>query len=198
MGIRITEAQAKKLGFTIPKKAGGAERKPSKAKGRNRAKRCVYDGDPVEFIVKLQHDPKPKERPRLVVDKNILYNCFMAARGNVAVFMEMVAKRISRTYTPEATLAYERLIADHARLAMIGRVMFDCPVETNMTLVLKGDDDVWPTSRLDGDADNLEKAVLDALNGIVFEDDKLVVKSVREKKCGAEPTLIIRIAPATP
>lgn len=198
MGIRISEAQAKKLGIKGALKNSGDQKRPSKAKGRNRAQRCVYDFEAIEFTVKLDHDPKPKERPRLVVDRKILHSCFMAARGSVAAFMDMVSKRISRTYTPEATLAYERLIADHAKLAMIGKAMFLCPVETTITFILKGDECLWPTSRLDGDADNLEKAVLDALNGIVFEDDKLVVKSVREKRCGSEPSLFIRIAPATP
>jgi Holliday junction resolvase RusA-like endonuclease len=81
---------------------------------------------------------------------------------------------------------------------MIGKKMFECPVETNIVFVLKGEDNIWPTSRLDGDADNLEKSVLDALNGIVFEDDKLVVRSIREKRCGIEPCVHIRIAPANP
>ena len=195
--VRLTEAQAKKLGINLGKKSAG-EKKPTKAKGRSRAKRCEYNFEPVEFTVRLDHDPKPKERPRTVVDRNILHSCFLAARGNVGAFMEMVNKKISRTYTPQSTLDYERLVADHAKIAMAGKAMFYCPVETSLIFVLKGEDDIWPTSRLDGDADNLEKSVLDALNGIVFEDDKLVVKSIREKRCGAEPCVHIRIAPAKP
>jgi len=198
--VRISEAQARKLGIKPEKKAANSSSSATnkKPKGRSRADRKVYALSPIEFTVKLDQDPKPKERPRTVVDKNALRGSFLASKGNVAAFMDMVTKRISRTYTPQATLDYERIVADHAKIAMIGKKMFECPVETNIVFVLKGEDNIWPTSRLDGDADNLEKSVLDALNGIVFEDDKLVVRSVREKRCGTEPCVQIRIAPASP
>lgn len=196
--VRISEAQARKLGINLGKKPHASGENPRRTKGRSRAARCEYEFEEVVFTVELNHDPKPKERPRMVVNKDILRSSFMAARGNVGAFMEMITKKISHTYTPQATLDYEKLISAYAQAAMVGKKMFDCPVQTDITFVLQGEEGVWPTSRLDGDADNLEKAILDALNGIVFEDDKLVVKSTREKKCGQKPCVVIRIAPATP
>ena len=186
------------MGIKPEAKKVSGDRKPSAKKGRSRAQRTDYAGDAVEFTITLNEDPRPKERPRTVVDKEILSSSFLAARGNLSYFMGMVAKNLSRTYTPQGTLDYEKLIAEHAKIAMLGKTMFSCPVETKIEFILKGEGDSWPTSRLDGDADNLEKAVLDALNGIVFEDDKLVVRSIREKRCGVEPSIYIRVAPARP
>jgi Holliday junction resolvase RusA-like endonuclease len=74
---------------------------------------------------------------------------------------------------------------------------FECPVKTHVHLVFKGDPDTWPTSPGDGDADNLEKAVLDALNKIVYADDRLVVRSIRTKSCGEKPRLIVKVSPAS-
>jgi len=196
--VRITEAQARKLGIKPESKKTSGAAKPAVKKRRSRAQRLDYAGEAIEFTINLNEDPRPKGRPRTVVDKSILSSSFLAARGNLSIFMGMVAKNLSRTYTPQGTLDYEKLIAEHAKVAMFGKTMFSCPVETEITFVLKGEGGSWPTSRLDGDADNLEKAVLDALNGIVFEDDKLVVRSIREKRCGMEPSIYIRVAPAKP
>lgn len=196
--MHLTVAQARKLGIKIPGEKDPTKKPKSSEKGRNRAPVIVYAGDPIEFSVSLLHDPKPKERPRTAVNQNALKSAYLASKGKLAVFMDMVSKQISRTYTPQATLDYERVIKAAAEVAMIRKQMFDCPIETSITLVLKGDATTWPTSRLDGDADNLEKAVLDALNGIVFRDDCLVVRSSREKLCGEAPMIIIKVSPAKP
>lgn len=194
---RISIAQARKMGIKIPG-ASTPKTKGSSETGRNRAGVISYEGDPIEFTVPLAHDPKPKERPRTAVDHNALKSAFLASRGKLSVFMDMVSKQISRTYTPKATLDYEKVIKGAAEVAMLKRKVLECPLETSITLVLQGDPKTWPTSRLDGDADNLEKAVLDALNGIVFKDDSLVVRSSREKICGETPMVIVRVSPARP
>ena len=197
--MRITEAQARRMGLRIPQaEPKGKAEGPAKpmSKGRDRAPRAPQPGEPVSFCVALPYDPKPKERPRTVASKDALKAAFLSARGSLEAFMKAIEGRISHTYTPKATADYEALVKASAAAAMAGRAPFSCAVETRVTLVLKGDPGTWPTSRLDGDADNLEKAVLDAMNGIVFADDRLVVRSWREKECGEEPSLRVEVRPA--
>lgn len=194
--MRLTEAQARKLGLDLPRSE--KPKRAKAAKGRDRLARSAADGDPVEFVVALPHDPRPKARPRTVASEAGLRAAFLASRGSVESFMRLAAGRTSRTFTPKSTADYERLVADAARAAMGSRQPLSCPVETDILLVLEGEEGVWPTSRLDGDADNLEKAVLDALNGVVFADDRLVVRSYREKRCGAAPQVVVKVAPARP
>lgn len=71
-------------------------------------------------------------------------------------------------YTDPRVKAWQTLVSQHARLAMAGREPFTCPVSVTLTFFL-------PTRRR-VDADNLSKAVLDSLNGIVFVDDNQVAK----------------------
>lgn len=61
---------------------------------------------------------------------------------------------------------------------------------------LRADAPVWHTNKPDGD--NLEKAVLDALTGIVWTDDCRICQTYREKKYGEEPGVRIVIARAEP
>lgn len=195
--MRITEAQARRMGLKLP---GTAEPRKSgaKPKGRDRAQRIHVEGDAVCFALPLPFDPKPKERPRTVTSPEALRAAFLSSRGSLEAFMKAVSGKISRTYTPKATADYEKLVSAAATAAMGRRRPFACAVETRVTLVLAGDPGTWPTSRLDGDADNLEKAVLDAMNGIVFADDRLVVRSWREKTCGPVPELRVEVRPAAP
>lgn len=197
--MRITEAQARRLGLKLPADGKQTAHKGStRKKGRDRAARLHVAGDPVTFVVKLPSDPRPKERPRTVASMDALRAAFLTSRGNLEAFMSAVKGKISRTYTPQGTADYEKLVAYAANAAMAGKTPFACAVETEIVLVLAGDEGVWPTSRLDGDADNLEKAVLDAMNGIVFIDDSLVVRSFREKICGPEPEVRVTVRPARP
>lgn len=190
---RISLAQAKRLGIQI----SSTQKKEGKpGKGRNRFAKDAFQGAPLEFTIPLASDPKPKKRPRTVTDTSAIKSAFLAARGNLTVFMEMIGKRSSRTYTPEETIAYEETLRQAARVAMLKREIFTCPIETHITFVLAGDPNTWPTSPRDGDADNLEKAVFDAFNGIVFDDDRLVVRSFREKICGHSPEIRVKISPA--
>ncbi|MBY3433429.1 RusA family crossover junction endodeoxyribonuclease [Rhizobium laguerreae] len=124
---------------------------------------------------------------------------FIEAKGNVGKFKELLAGRMSHTYTPKNTANYEDIILQHATVAMATARLkpFECPVKTHVHLVFKGDPGEWPTSPGDGDADNLEKAVLDALNKVVYVDDRLVVRSIRTKSCGDKPRLIVKVSPAS-
>jgi Holliday junction resolvase RusA-like endonuclease len=218
--MRISLQQAKALGITIPsakkasrKAAAPGEAKSRRPKGKNRAAVGDYGSRAIRFEIDLPDDPQPKERPRTVVNVSGLITAFIEARGSVAKFKELIARKpsgegdaagkkkipISHTYTPKNTADYEDLILNHARVAMATAKMtpFECPVKTHVHLVFKGDPGEWPTSPGDGDADNLEKAVLDALNKVVYVDDRLVVRSIRTKSCGERPRLIVKVSPAS-
>ena len=111
-----------------------------------------------QVIYSLEGDPVGKQRPKF-------------ARG--------------RTYTPKKTVDYEKQIADQARSAMGSSEPLETPVAVYIYI-----NHAVPASYskkrreacLAGierpkvnDIDNVCKCVLDAMNGIVFHDDKQVV-----------------------
>lgn len=73
-------------------------------------------------------------------------------------------------FESKALKEYKQKIADAARKAMGDHTPFDCPVSLAIAFFKKN----RIFSRNFGDVDNLIKAVLDAFNGIVYSDDKLV------------------------
>jgi crossover junction endodeoxyribonuclease RusA len=74
-----------------------------------------------------------------------------------------------KTFTPQRTRDYELLVATMARLA-VSKARWTPPEGSTFAVTL----DVYRARRT-GDIDNFLKAVLDGMNGIVFEDDRLVV-----------------------
>lgn len=108
-----------------------------------------------------------------------------------------------RMYTPAPTLAYE---AEIARLAEIARG--DWPVlATPISLRVIAHHAIpvsWSKRKqllaLDGevipgkpDLDNVAKAVLDALNGVIYADDKQVIKLVAEKRYSLDPRVEVYV-----
>jgi Holliday junction resolvase RusA-like endonuclease len=105
--------------------------------------------------------------------------------------------RITRrgTYTPAATVAWERQIGYAARVAMAGAAPFEGPVGIAVTAVLKLPkkyrEDAKPITGVD--ADNILKAAMDALNRIVYRDDAQVVTATVGKVYGLTPRLIVDV-----
>jgi Holliday junction resolvase RusA-like endonuclease len=207
--MRISEAQAKKLfnikpdGKVTKKRApkSGKSKDPAAAsEGRNRHARQAYEAEAFVMNIDLPYDPRPKERPRSSLDREVLMKAFVGAQGNIGTFMAMATKGAIHTYTPERTLEYEKLLEAEARELMLRsrRKPFDIPLEADIVFTLAGNPETWPTSGLDGDGDNLQKAVLDALNEVVFTDDRLIVRKKVEKVCGAKPSVSVIIRPANP
>lgn len=108
--------------------------------------------------------------------------------------------------TPEKTVAYEGLIAHAAQQAMAGTPMLTCPcgVEVSITVgvpaswsqkkraaALAGE--VLPTKK--PDADNVVKAVMDGINGVVWRDDVQAVDLSVRKRYGATPGVLVRVTP---
>lgn len=115
----------------------------------------------VEFVI--PGTPIGKGRPRF------------ARRGNFVT-----------AYTPEKTASYENVVKLAAAEAMRGRVVIDGPVQVSVWLwvippaswsVKKQraalEHQLFPTSK--PDIDNVVKGVFDAMNDVVWKDDKQVV-----------------------
>ena len=93
--------------------------------------------------------------------------------------------RSGHTYTPKETREYEKLISK----AYSGVAFVEGPLEVELvfdndktTIVIK---ELKPTknpSKLRGDIDNYAKAILDALNGVAYTDDKQIVSLKLKKK----------------
>jgi Holliday junction resolvase RusA-like endonuclease len=127
----------------------------------------------VSFLVPGK--PQGKGRPRAV------------ARG-----------KFVRMYTPEKTASYESTGALAASQAMAGQTLIAGPVEVVMRLVLPIpmswsnrkkdhalDGIIMPTTK--PDADNVIKAIFDAINGVVWHDDTQVVDLQVRKRYGITP-----------
>ena len=118
------------------------------------------------------------------------------------------ARATGRAFTPEATRSYEGALRYAAHQAMAGRSLLDGPLTARLRAVFS-----VPASMSKGkrelalagilvpikapDADNILKT-LDALNNVVFRDDKQVVQATISKFYGDQPALHIEIEPFTP
>jgi Holliday junction resolvase RusA-like endonuclease len=190
---RISTKDAERLGL-IP----GADGRVSTARRiglrRNEALRShpkrgrlpvsAETGQPITFFVPIE--PIPKARARTMLPKSLIEKCFVQSRGNLLAFRGLIDKLKHHTYTPERTAAFEKQVALHANRAMAGKAPIERPLAMQLTFTFEGDESLWPTDSTDGDMDNLVKAIKDALNGIAYKDDRLVVQSEQRKVCARE------------
>ena len=117
-------------------------------------------------------------------------------------------RQFIRNFSDPKTASYEARIRAAAAEAMSGRPLLSGAVEVaiwayravptslsrkNTALALAGQ--IRPTTK--PDVDNYAK-VIDALNGIVWVDDALVVQSFVAKLFAEAPSLVIRVQPWTP
>lgn len=98
-------------------------------------------------------NPVPKKRPRT----------FTTKAGSV------------RTITPSRTKDAEKVVGDYAILTAGWKNPLEEPVAVYILFAID-DGHVWRA-----DADNLEKLVLDALNGVCYKDDVQVVRAFKDK-----------------
>jgi len=108
-----------------------------------------------------------------------------------------------RMYTDAKTLSYEAAIAHQATFAMSVWSVFETAISLRV-VAFYGIPPSWPKRKqlqaLHGelipgkpDLDNVAKAVLDALNGVVYVDDKQVVKLVAEKRYSYDPRIEVYV-----
>jgi Holliday junction resolvase RusA-like endonuclease len=108
------------------------------------------------------------------------------------------AGKFVRAFTPEKTVRYENLVKVAAFEAMQGRKPFKGPVSVRVEAhfpvpsswskkrqCLAYDGGILPTVK--PDADNIMKTVCDAMNGIVFDDDKQAVRADVVKAYAEKP-----------
>lgn len=110
----------------------------------------------------------------------------------------------ARLFTPAKTVAYEGLIAHAGQAAMADRpliegavcVVLDIRVEVaaswsqkKRAQALAGA--IFPTKK--PDIDNVEKAIFDGLNGVVWRDDVQVVDVVKRKRYAETPGVTVEI-----
>lgn len=111
-------------------------------------------------------------------------------------------------YTPKKTRDYEERVRNAFRSSYRGQVpVFDAgvPVRAYIEVIIpipkswsnkkhiaaeKGE--IVPTAR-NGDVDNFGKSILDALNGLAYQDDAQVATLFVTKKYGNDPYALVRI-----
>jgi Holliday junction resolvase RusA-like endonuclease len=133
------------------------------------------------FVLTFKVDvaPIPKGRPRF------------ARRGGFV-----------STYTDKKTLDYEKIISDHARLAMGSSEPLEGPIDAfiyfSMPIPVS-----YSKKRAEAckqgierpmkmDIDNQVKAIFDGMNGIVYKDDSQIV-SLHATKVYGEPSVEIMV-----
>ena len=108
------------------------------------------------------------------------------------------------TYTPERTASYENLVKVKAEEAMQGRQMIEGAVKVTIWLWVTPPaswsqkkqraalaHEILPTSK--PDADNVTKGIFDAMNEIVFRDDKQVVDLSVRKRYAETPMATVEV-----
>lgn len=110
-----------------------------------------------------------------------------------------------QTYSPEKTASYENLVKLAAQKAMNGQGLFDSPVSVDIWLYVQVPGS-WSNKKKQAalshivlpatkpDADNCIKSLFDAINGIVWHDDKQVTDLRVVKRYSDAPRAVVQIS----
>lgn len=80
-------------------------------------------------------------------------------------------------YTPKPTRDFEKLVSDWATKSMGKKKPTDKPIRVSLSFYIKRPKTNKTSQHTQTpDVDNLAKAILDAINGIVFVDDKQIIE----------------------
>lgn len=127
-----------------------------------------------KFSLTIPIKPEPKQRPSF-------------------------SRKRKKAYTPKKTKDYEEKISDYfLSHVKVERFDKDVPLVVNLIFgmpIPKSTSKKKAKVMLEGaikhtktpDIDNLQKAVLDALNGLAWEDDSQIVKVTAEKEYAVNP-----------
>ncbi|MGC0155659.1 RusA family crossover junction endodeoxyribonuclease [Chromobacterium vaccinii] len=115
-------------------------------------------------------------------------------------------KAITRHYTPAETVNYEALVSWTAKKAIGSLPLITGPVDIELRIFLPVPASwskrrralalaglVLPTVK--PDVDNIEKAINDALNKVVWKDDAQVCDVVKRKRYSEQPGVMVKIKP---
>jgi Holliday junction resolvase RusA-like endonuclease len=110
----------------------------------------------------------------------------------------------ARMFTPEKTVSYESTVKLFASRAMAGRALIEGAVRVEMLIACQipaswsqkkqasaAAGGVLPTTK--PDVDNVEKALFDAMNGVVWKDDVQVVSVVKDKRYSPLPGVTVTV-----
>ena len=112
-------------------------------------------------------------------------------------------RKTGKTYTPKGTAAYERVV-QRAYLATAPDVHLTGPIRAKISACY-GIPMSWPNKKIEAalaghifptvkpDLDNVAKAVLDALNGIAYDDDSSIVQLIICKSYAYPPCVIVTL-----
>ena len=117
------------------------------------------------FIFEVKCNPVGKGRPRFARHKNFV-----------------------KVYTPQKTAEFENIVRNQATILFKNQPLFETPIQVNLIAyfpIPKSfnkrqkqqalNNEIFPTKK--PDIDNVAKAVLDALNGVIYKDDSLIVST---------------------
>lgn len=107
-------------------------------------------------------------------------------------------------YTPEKTRSYESMIRGAAMDALGSRLAFDRPVEFTLRAIFPVPMSWSEKKRQQAilgvikpgkkpDLDNIAKAWNDALNGVVYRDDSLIVRMTLDKRYGPQALVVATV-----
>jgi Holliday junction resolvase RusA-like endonuclease len=112
--------------------------------------------------------------------------------------------RFTAVYTPEKTASFENLVKLKAEEAMQGSSPIAGAVSVELTLCVPIpasfskkkraaalNDEIFPTTK--PDCSNVQKGVEDAMNGIVYNDDKQIVRVLVKKFYAETPCTFITV-----
>lgn len=141
------------------------------------------------------------------MEKNTASVAFVVPGVAVGKGRPRFAKRgaFVKVFTPEATANYENLVKLAAHRAMNGREAFvfavSCTIDiwvepapswSNKKRMAALSGDLFPTSK--PDLDNCAKGILDAMNDIVFKDDKQVVELRLTKRYAEQSRATVEVS----
>jgi Holliday junction resolvase RusA-like endonuclease len=195
--IRLSRDDAKRLKGKSSAKS--VDTVPFSKKTESNTGRKVGGVSEFFFEIWLDITPRSKERARTFVNKAMLEAAFRSSGGNMNTFTRKIQAGLMKTLTPESTREYEKRIAVMAgrEMSRLGLKPCEHPIKMSAIFHLKGDPEgPWPTAQRDGDLDNMEKALLDALNGVVWTDDRLVVEKMSVKKTSVKEGIHIVVESA--
>lgn len=111
-------------------------------------------------------------------------------------FAKMSGKSYPRVYTPTDTLEYEKALQLLAKVQLPSKFkLIDIPIVVHIIFKFvkpKTSKRSYPSGK--PDLDNLVKC-LDAFNGILWEDDALIVEIHAEKIYAGEPGISLTVLP---
>jgi Holliday junction resolvase RusA-like endonuclease len=187
--ITIGEDGAEMVGTSRVNKGGWAGRELQRITGN------APSVEPDEFDSVTLHAPTPTRQVRFTVAGAPVPKGRPRASATPAGI---------RMHTPKKTATYERKVKGTAIVAMAGSKPFARPISLNVAIVVPIPAS-WSKKRQTlakigvicatkkPDADNVLKAIKDAMNGVVYLDDAQVVAITMSKQYGVEPRADVEV-----